>query len=299
MTHVENRHALRHHRSARNKQIGFSIAALAAAVILAEEQGDAWRDNDWGRAATIGIFGDVLISLGLQLAFLASVNGYGRQLEWEADQGGFDKMARAGYDLRESPRVYQALLEDKGSDAGGAAIFFFGSHPKLANRIENAEARLAAAPELEPNTEPADAADEFTRRLRPVIRDNARLNLQRDRLDIAEDEITAAIAALPDDPEARLVLAELRLAQATAETDEARAAELRTAARDSLTEALRLDSDLPGAHRELGLMAYRAEEWALACSELRLYLETAPQDEDTGAFRDYVRELEQDERCEG
>ena len=34
MTHVENRHMLRHRRSARNKQIGFGIGAVAAAVVL-------------------------------------------------------------------------------------------------------------------------------------------------------------------------------------------------------------------------------------------------------------------------
>jgi hypothetical protein len=54
MTHVENRHMLRHRRSARNKQIGFGVGAVAAAVILAGEAGEAYDDGKYGKAATAG-----------------------------------------------------------------------------------------------------------------------------------------------------------------------------------------------------------------------------------------------------
>ena len=298
MTHVENRHALRYRRSARNKQIGFSIAALAAAILVAEEQGDALGDHDWGKAARIGIFADILVGFGLQLAFLASVNGYGRRLEAEADQGGFDKMEGAGYDLREAPKVYRTLLADKGSEPGGAAVFFFGSHPKLAARIESAEARLAAESGAEPGpAEPVPAGDEFHRRMRPVVRDDARLNIERDRLDIAEEEIRTALAALPEDPEAHLVLAELRLAQAEAASEEAEAERLRAEARAALEESLRLDPDRPAAHRQLGLMAYRAGDFALACAELQRFLDTAPAGTEVQVERDYVLELRAGGHC--
>jgi predicted Zn-dependent protease len=299
MTHVENRHALRYRRSARNKQIGFSVAALAAAILVAEEQGDALGDHDWGKAARIGIFADILVGLGLQLAFLASVNGYGRQLEVEADQGGFDKMEGAGYDLREAPKVYRTLLADKGSEPGGAAVFFFGSHPKLAARIESAEARLAAESGTEPEpTEPVSADDEFRRRMRPVVRDDARLNIERGRLDIAEEEIRTALAALPEDPEAHLVLAELRLAQAEAASEEAEAEHLRAEARAALEESLRLDPDRPAAHRELGLMAYRGGELTLACRELQRFLDTAPAGTEVQVEGDYVLELRAGGHCQ-
>ena len=297
MTHVENRHALRYRRSARNKQIGFSIAALAAAILVAEEQGDALGDHDWGKAARIGIFADILVGLGLQLAFLASVNGYGRRLEAEADAGGFDKMERAGYDLREAPKVYRTLLADKGSEPGAAAVFFFGSHPKLAARVESAEARLAGTGEEPLASEPLPADDTFARRMRPVVRDDARLNVERGRLDIAEEEIRSALDALPEDPEAHLVLAELRLAQADGTADAGEADTLRAEARAALEESLRLDPDHPAAHRELGLMAYRAGELELACAELRRFLDTAPAGTEVQVERDYVLELRADGHC--
>jgi predicted Zn-dependent protease len=112
MTHVENRHMLRHRRSARNKQIGFGIGAVAAAVVLAGEEGRAYDEGKYGKGARIDVLGDVLVGLGLQLAFIAAINGYGRDLEHEADQGGFAKLAAAGYDIDEAPAVYRALLDD-------------------------------------------------------------------------------------------------------------------------------------------------------------------------------------------
>jgi predicted Zn-dependent protease len=299
MTHVENRHAVRYRRSARNRQIGLSVAALAAAVLIAEEQGDAIGDHDWGKAARIGIFADILVGLGLQLAFLASVNGYGRRLEAEADAGGFDKMEGAGYDLREAPKVYRALLADKGDDPGDLAVFFFGSHPKLTARVDSAEARLATTPGSEGVGAAAAAMPDevFARRMRPVMRDDARLNVERGRLDLAEEEILGALTALPEDPEAHLVLARLRLAQAAAATDDDEANARRAEARAALEESLRLDPERPAAHRELGLMAYREGDHALACRALERYVATAPAGTEVRVERDYLLELRADGAC--
>ena len=91
MTHVEYRHMLRYRRAAQNRQIGLTVAAVAAAVVLAGEEGEAYGEGKWRKGATIGVLSDLLIGLGLQLAFLAAVNGYGRDLEQEADYGGFAK----------------------------------------------------------------------------------------------------------------------------------------------------------------------------------------------------------------
>ena len=146
MTHVENRHMLRYQRSAHNKQIGLSIAAVAAAVVLADIEGDALGSGDWGKAATMDVVGQLIVNLGLGLAFLASVNGYGRGLEIEADEGGFAKMASAGYDLQQAPKVYQSLLDDRGEPKKMEA-FFFGSHPRLTERIEHTKKYLAAHPD--------------------------------------------------------------------------------------------------------------------------------------------------------
>ncbi|MGH9380143.1 MAG: M48 family metalloprotease [Thermoanaerobaculia bacterium] len=301
MTHVENRHSLRYRRSARNKQIGFSIAALAAAVVLAGEEGDAWGEGEWARAARVGVLGDILLTLGLQLAFLASVNGYGRGLEEEADVGGFNKMLAAGYDLRESPKVYQALLEDHG-DPGKVEAFFFGSHPKLANRITNAEERVAALPAASlsaPPTAPAAPSDEFSRRIRSVVRDDARLNIEAGRLKLAADELARAKAALPEDPEVHFLIARLKLAQADASSDAAKRTRLLEGARAALEKSRRLGLDRPELDRELGLMAYRAEDWAAACEHFARYVDKAGGAPDVSTIRGYLLELQRDGHCRG
>jgi predicted Zn-dependent protease len=286
---------VRFRRSAMNKQIGLSVAAVAAAVILAGEQADAYGSGDWARGATIGVLGDVIVGLGLQLAFLASVNGYGRGLEHEADQGGFAKLAATGYDLQEAPKVYQALLEDHGEKPELEA-FFFGSHPQLGLRIENAKQYLAAHPPAAevPRTGDSEA---FTRRIRPVVRDDARLNLEMGRLNLAESQLERVRRWMPEDPEAHYLTGRLRLAKAEAEKDAAAQKELRTAARESLRESIRLDPDRPAPHRELGLLLHRDGELRDACRELRHYARLAPDADDTERVRDYIRDLEGDGDC--
>ena len=298
MSHVEYRHMLRQRRSAQNKQIALAAAAVAAAVVLADAEADAWGDGDWGEAAMIGVLGEAILSLGLQLAFVAAVNGYGRELELEADQGGFRKLSAAGYDVAQAPRVYEILLEGAGGEAGKVETFFFGSHPRLSERVASANEFVASRGEAAAalvavngmaHAEEEPASEEFRRRLRPVVRDDAAMNLEAGRLEHAEASLAKAMEWMPEDPESHLVLARLRLAQA--EKDPERAGEREAEARAALHEAIRLDADRPGPHHELALLHYRAGELADACREFRFFLELAPDDERAGRVEDYVLEL--------
>lgn len=296
MTHVENRHMLRYRRSARNKQLGFSVAAIAGAVILGEREYDAARSGRYGRAATYGVLRDVLLGLGLQLAFIASVNGYGRDLEWEADEGGFQKMAQAGYDLGQAPNVYQALQVDHG-DSSKFEQFFFGSHPQLQMRIDSAARFAEEHPNVDQGPRRTIDEDRFQRRIRPVIRDDARMNIELGRLELAEDQLFRVLELMPDDPEAHALMARLRLTQADFEKDPERLAALLREAETALREAIRLDPNRAGAHRELALLAYRNQEFDTACSEFRLYLEIDPRADDAARMRDYVLELQAQGHC--
>lgn len=298
MTHVENRHMVRFQRSARNKQVGLSIAAVAAAVVLAGAEGDALGDGDWGRAATIDVFGDLLVGLGLQLAFLASVNGYGRGLEIEADEGGFGKMDAAGYDLQQAPKVYEALLDDHGEPRKVEA-FFFGSHPRLSERVQNTRTYLAQHPSSAPLDEAAQSAraDAFTRRIRPVVRDDARLNIEIGRLTLAETQLDKVHAWMPEDPEGHFLRGRLRLAQAAAEKETQDQSRLRGEAETSFRKAIELDPARPAPRRELGLLLYERQAFRDACAQFRRYTKLAPEAGDAERIRDYVLEMEKDGKC--
>ncbi len=298
MTHVENRHMLRFQRSARNKQIGLSVAAVAAAVVLAGVEGEALGNGDWAEAAAIDVFGELLVGLGLQLAFLASVNGYGRGLEIEADEGGFGKMDAAGYDLQQAPRVYQALLDDHGEPKKVEA-FFFGSHPRLSERVQNTRTYLARHPSSTPMDETArsERADAFTRRIRPVVRDDARLNIEIGRLTLAEAQLDKVREWMPEDPEAHFLRGRLRLAQAAAEKEAEGQSRLRGEAETSFRKAIELDAERPAPRRELGLLLYERQAFRDACTQFRRYTRLAPDADDAERIRDYVLELERDGKC--
>jgi len=296
MTHVEGRHMLRYQRSAQNKAIAFSVAAIAAAVIVAGKEGDAVRDGDYGRAARTRVLTDILVGLGLQLAFIAAINGYGRNLEREADEGGFQKMAAAGYDTNESPRVYQLLMEDHG-DQGKTEAFFFGSHPRLAERITAAKEWNAAHKGSAPVKATGADNESFARRMRPVVREDARLNIDLGRLSIAEYELNRVLKLTPDDPAALLLMGRLRLKQADGEKrDDARRARLDEAERE-FEATLKLNPEQAAAHRELGVLAFKRGDNAGACRHFDEYLRLAPRAEDAARIRDYQLELKKDGRC--
>jgi predicted Zn-dependent protease len=298
MTHVENRHMLRYHRSEHNKGVGLSIAAIAAAVIIANAEGDALSDGDWGKASALDALGELIVGLGLQLAFTASVSGYGRGLETEADDGGFRKMAAAGYDLRQAPKVYQVLLDD-GGEPRRMEAFFFGSHPRLSERVAESKRYLAVYPvAATARGERTSDADAFARRLRRVVRDDARLNIGMGRLKLAESELERARTWMPEDPETHFLKGRLRLAQAAADQDPASQRQLRREAEDSFLRAIELDPGRPAAHRELGLLLYERKQLADACVQLRRYAELAPEAEDADHVQDYVLEMQQDGHCQ-
>jgi predicted Zn-dependent protease len=292
MTHVENRHMLRYQRSAHNKEIGLSIAAITASVILAGVEGDALDAGDWGKAAAIDLFGNLLVGLGLDLAFQASVNGYGRGLEEEADLGGFTKLAAAGYDLQEAPKVYQALLDDQG-EPHRAEAFFFGNHPRLSERIEVTRRYLTAhAATAGVVVDRAGREEAFARNLRPLVREDARLNIEMGRLMLAEAELRRVRAWMPEDPETHFLKGRLRLAQATAEKSPEGQARLQGEAEDAFRKAIELDGDRPAPHRELGLLLRERKDFRGACVQLRRYAQLDPQADDAGQIEDSIAELE-------
>lgn len=296
MSHVEGRHMLRYQRSARNRQIAAVAGAVAASIVLEKHVYDAEQAGHYGTAAATRVLSQVILGLGLQLAVLAAVNGYGRELEREADDGGFRKITAAGYDTREAPKVYQTLLEDHG-DAGKAEAFFFGNHPLLAERIQAANAWNATHPAVAGASAGARGQGEFSKRISPVIRDDARLNLELGRLGLAASELDRARSLLPDDPEVHRLRGLLSLRFADAEPDASRKAALEKDAMASFREAIRLDPDRPEAHREAGLLAYRSGDLPAACVELGQFLELDPRSADAPKIRDYLHELRRAGSC--
>jgi hypothetical protein len=86
--------------------------------------------------ATGGTWGGLFAQMGLTLAAAASVSGYGRGLESEADEAGMAFLESAGFEPCAGVRALEALRRDSG-DPNAVANFFWGSHPRLSDRIED------------------------------------------------------------------------------------------------------------------------------------------------------------------
>ncbi len=284
MTHVINRDAVRNYRDTRNKVILANIGAIAASIGLAAVAGDQTRHGNAVSAAVISQTANVMLGLGLQLGLLAAVNGYGRGLEDQADAGAMRLLARAHYDLREAPKVHQLLL-DRYGDPSRLENFFFGNHSRNQERIENYDhmlstdyAQVAQAPDLITNSE------QFQRRTRALVRENAILDLEAGRFGTAKAALERVIALAPTDAKAYYYLGELYRKQRKdpAGVEHAIAA---------YQKAVEHDPSYAEPQRSLGLLYYTSGKKAEARQAFERYLQLKPNAEDRQQVREYLLEL--------
>lgn len=81
---------------------------------------------------------EILSTLGL----MAWKNGYGRDLEDQADRVGLRYAYEAGYDVRIAPRLWRRFAEKYG-DGNKVVNFFFGDHSLSKARAANLEREVA------------------------------------------------------------------------------------------------------------------------------------------------------------
>ena len=286
ITHVTNRHALQFQRDARNRVVPLSVRSIAESIGAAA---GPWAEHG-DRAGTAGLSqtAQVVLGLGLKVAALAAINGYGRDLEREADTGGLQKLVAAGYDPSEAPKVF-ALLGKEARERGAPETFFFGNPRRLDERLKDAEDLVQtryAGVRGEVNTE------EFALRTRTVVRDNALLDIHAGRFALAHAQLDRVLALAPKDPTAHLYYGDLYRLQAQ------RAHALR--AKESLAQqalghylrAADLDPAFPDPFRELGLLYYQQKETARAKEAFQKYLALKPDAPDAKRIREYLIELD-------
>jgi len=117
ITHVTDRHAYLHYRDYRKK--------MAVANITAYLSNYAPGGSSWG--AAIHAVGALVPAM-----MAASINGYSRELERDADIYAFNKLIEGGYDPREMPNTFRLLERNDEADVQKA---FYNDHPKLEDRI--------------------------------------------------------------------------------------------------------------------------------------------------------------------
>ena len=293
MTHVMRRHTYVHNRSNRKKFLTMNVMAAVGAY------------------APGGIVGAVITIVTTVAPFImiATIYGYSRDLEREADLKGIDMMITAEYPPEEMISVMKLLDQDI---EGENVRLFYNDHPALDERIKYLSGYLGARADkvthqMELNRERAS----YFRNMEPVMRHNLPLAINAGRVRSAV-YLAQRLVDFHGDSENLFWLAESyrtlgpRAPQLTAKeltnsgkkaasknrekrTKEEEERELlatpagkdnwqkhQQMAEELYRRALNAEKPAPVAHRGLGMLYEKLERGADAVAEYEKYLELAP-----------------------
>ena len=260
MTHATHRHAIREFRSTRNKSA--FLATMSFTI---------------GSVPVVGGLTNLMGSLGSR----AAISGYSKAMETEADTVGFDLLRRAGYDPAEAPKLFHHLIDEL-KEEETTEPFFFGTHPRLTDRIGN-YTRLID--DLRPeDRKGARHADAFLDKTRRLLLENAQLDLKAGRFAPAERTAKKYLVSRPKSSPAHQLLGEI-YRQRDGEGDMERA-------KAQYTQAIALDPSTPAPHKGLGLVHYRLGNKPAAKKSLQAYLTSAPSAPDRGYVEETIRQIE-------
>ena len=124
----------------------------------------------------------------------------------------------------------------------------------------------------------------FLQLIGPALLADAQVCIRSGRCGSSVDIFNRYTGAVPDDPEAFYLLGQL---QQHREPDAPRKAE------SYFQKAIELKPDFAAAHLALGMIEYKAGEWALACSHFELGLALDPENRENLYYRTYLQRCRQ------
>lgn len=254
LTHATNRHGLQNYRNVKNQ------SAFLATITV----------------GTGGI-GGLLGGLGA----MASVSGYSQDLEREADQAGFRLVCAAGYDPRESPKVFRILLEES-KRSKLKEPFFFASHPRLQERIASFDQLITALPPAQ-RTGRIDRA-EYEAILPPVLLANAQAAQRAGDFDFAQTCAEHCLRLQPDNPAAAFQLAEVHRKRGKGDDQ--------TTALRLFRELVARHPDFAEGHRGLGLSLLKSGDKPAAAQAFHRYLNLRPAAPDRAYIESFLQQCE-------
>jgi beta-barrel assembly-enhancing protease len=277
IAHIVHRHAIRHLREERNKDLwkrlalvttplvlgpllaplGVSVSGTNPAILLQRPSVEdfltdqaldsslelAARRTPTGRFdPTTALFSRTQPSLAL----LASVRSYQPSLMEEADRFAVEALARAGYDPEEAGRTLVHL--HAAASAQVAQEPFWWGRPAVYDVRRQALQRAIAALSPTPATgiPPVARRDPFQERIRLLLRENALAELKVGRIDAAVVQLDRVLRVHPNDAVAHYYLGRAHAAKAS-NADELQHA---TAA---YIKATQVDAGFAEAYRELAM----------------------------------------------
>lgn len=256
MTHATNRHSVISFRGIKNK----------AAVVAGLQ----------GTIGTVPLVGDMVTSLGA-LGATSSVYGHSRELESEADTTGLKLMVQAGYDPREAPKLFLHMKKEL-EDENIKEPFFFGTHPRLEERVDNFESLLK---KLYGGKTGILNREQFLKKTKKMILDNAQLDLKAGRFSVAQRGIEKYLTLKPKDAHAYYLLGEVSRQRGEKGDLEK--------AKEQYQKAANLDSSYSDPNKGIGMIYLKQGNQSLAAKYFRTYLSLAPNAPDRGYIEEYIK----------
>jgi predicted Zn-dependent protease len=259
MTHCTHRHAVKGFRDLKNKTAFLATFQVAVGGLGA-----------YGSLATL--FGTV--------GTMAAVTGYSRELETEADIEGLKLIVKAGYDPEEAQKLFEYFKEEIEDDKDIKEPFFFGSHPRLQERIENYQKLLKT--KYQGQRRGIKNSDIFLKNIHMIILDNARLDLDIGRFKIAQKGIEKHLLLKNDDAEAYYLLGEV-FRKRCEEGDMEKA-------KKNYQRAISVNSTYPYSYKGIGLIYYKQGRKFLAKESFEQYLSLLPHAFDKAYIEGYIKQ---------
>ena len=191
VAHITYRHQIRKRRELQNQQTAVNVTALLSTLALTAAAVDQSNRGNFGTAAALSGAGQPLLMLGLNLTYAAMVSGYSRDMEREADQEAIRRMASAGYSPQDMARMFRRMMAES-PDRGAIETFFWGSHPRLAERIETVEQEARKYSAADRGTR-----ESFDRQTAVVRLDNAGYDAYVGRWRLATTQVERTLATSP------------------------------------------------------------------------------------------------------
>lgn len=234
------------------------------------------QQNLKGNAAFASVTAMLGVPIVPQLLAISSIFGFSREMETEADKVGYERLARAGYDVRESPKVFEHLMREVKAEEIQEP-FFFASHPKLKERVDNMRKLSSGAPEGGAGTSRAD----YAKRMEKARLDNleSQLSMGRAKSALLMLEEPEHLGQLP--PYAQYYLGEAYRLRGQ-EGDALRAEQ-------AYLKAVASSPDYAPSYRALGVHYLKAKQYTEAARYLSRYLELAPDARDRGYVLNYLQ----------
>jgi predicted Zn-dependent protease len=257
MTHCTHRHSLRVIKSI-NDHPGYMAAVRQSLKKIAMVQ---------DLARILGVNGS-----------MAAVTGYTREFEAEADSVGLDLIVKAGYDPGQVLNLFEHLRQEIEIE-GIKEPFFFGTHPSVEQRIENASRWLAT--EYSGRKAGIKNSEIFRTRLNKLVLDNARLDLRMGRFYVAQKGAEKYLRQNPYDAGAYYLLGEIYRQQGR-QVDTQKAI-------THYEKAIALDPTFSAPHKAMGLIHYKGGERRLAQKFFESCLVLAPDAPDKAYIQGYLQ----------